>query len=331
MNTAKLSDDQIEPIEFPEPKFRVAVKAQNQADEEKMGSILNAMHKVDQTLIVQYSKELKQLILGGQGELHLNITKWQIENLDHIQITFIAPKIPYRETITRSAKATYKHKKQSGGAGQFGEVYMMIEPYVEGMEWTKEFPVRKSEEIELEWGGKLIMNSCIVGGAIDARFMPAILKGVMEKIEEGPLTGSYARDIVFYVYDGKMHPVDSNEISFKLAGRHAFKEAFKNAGPQILEPIYDVEVLVPEERMGDVMTDLQGRRAIIMGMDREGNYQKINARAPLAEMTQYATALSSITSGRAMYSMKFAEYANVPADVQQQLLKTYEESQEDED
>jgi len=331
MNTAKLSDDEIEPIEFPEPKFRVAVKAQNQGDDEKLGSVLTAMHKVDQTLIVEYSKELKQLILGGQGELHLNITKWQIENLEHIPLNFIAPKIPYRETITRSAKATYKHKKQSGGAGQFGEVYMMIEPFVEGMEWTKEFPVRKSEEIELEWGGKLIMNSCIVGGAIDARFMPAILKGVMEKMEEGPLTGSYARDIVFYVYDGKMHPVDSNEISFKLAGRHAFKEAFKNAGPQILEPIYDVEILVPEDRMGDVMTDLQGRRAIIMGMDREGNYQKINAKAPLAEMNKYATALSSITSGRAMYSMKFAEYTNVPADVQQQLLKTYEESQEDED
>jgi len=208
---------------------------------------------------------------------------------------------------------------------------MMIEPYVEGMEWTKEFPVRKSEEIDLDWGGKLIMNSCIVGGAIDARFMPAILKGVMEKIEEGPLTGSYARDIVFYIYDGKMHPVDSNEISFKLAGRHAFREAFKNASPQILEPIYDVEILVPEERMGDVMTDLQGRRAIIMGMDREGNFQKINAKAPLAEMNKYATALSSITSGRAMYSMKFAEYSNVPSDVQQQLLKTYEESQEDED
>ncbi|MCD4682561.1 MAG: elongation factor G, partial [Bacteroidales bacterium] len=293
MNTAKLSDDEIEPIEFPEPKFRVAVKAQNQGDDEKLGSVLTAMHKVDQTLIVEYSKELKQLILGGQGELHLNITKWQIENLEHIPLNFIAPKIPYRETITRSAKATYKHKKQSGGAGQFGEVYMMIEPFVEGMEWTKEFPVRKSEEIELEWGGKLIMNSCIVGGAIDARFMPAILKGVMEKMEEGPLTGSYARDIVFYVYDGKMHPVDSNEISFKLAGRHAFKEAFKNAGPQILEPIYDVEILVPEDRMGDVMTDLQGRRAIIMGMDREGNYQKINAKAPLAEMNKYATALSS--------------------------------------
>jgi elongation factor G len=331
LTTPKNSDDALPHIEFPEPKFRVAVKAINQGDEEKMSGILTAMHKVDQTLVVQYSKELKQLILGGQGELHLNITKWQIENLEHIPIQFIAPRIPYRETITRSAKADYRHKKQSGGAGQFGEVHIMIEPYTEGMEWTKEFPVRGSDEIKLEWGGKLIMNNCIVGGAIDARFLPAILKGVMEKMEEGPLTGSYARDIVFYVYDGKMHPVDSNEISFKLAGRNAFREAFKNAGPQILEPVYDVEVLVPEEKMGDVMTDLQGRRAIIMGMGREGKYQKIEAKAPLAEMNKYATALSSITSGRGMYSMKFAEYANVPPDVQMQLLKDYEAQQEEED
>ena len=208
---------------------------------------------------------------------------------------------------------------------------MMIEPYHEGMAWTTEFPVRGTDEHPLAWGGKLVMNNCIVGGAIDARFMPAILKGVMEKMEEGPLTGSYARDIVVYIYDGKMHPVDSNEISFKLAGRNAFREAFKNAGPQILEPIYDVEVLVPEDRMGDVMTDLHGRRAIIMGMGREGNYQKISAKAPLAEMNKYATALSSITSGRAMYSMKFAEYSNVPPDVQMQLLKTYEESQQEEE
>jgi elongation factor G len=328
---SKNTSDVIETISYPEPNYRVAVKAQNQSDDEKLSSILTAMHKVDQTLVVQYSKELKQLILGGQGELHLNITKWQIENLDKIPIQFIAPKIPYRETITKSAKATYRHKKQSGGAGQFGEVHMMIEPYKEGMSWTTEFPVRGSDEIKLEWGGKLVMNNSIVGGAIDARFMPAILKGVMEKMEEGPLTGSYARDIVFYVYDGKMHPVDSNEISFKLAGRNAFKEAFKNAGPQILEPIYDVEVLVPEDKMGDVMTDLQGRRAIIMGMDREGNYQKIMARVPLAEMNKYATALSSITSGRAMYSMKFAEYSNVSPDIQQQLLKAYEESQEEEE
>ncbi len=331
LTTSKNTDDAIVPIEFPELKFRVAVKAQNQADDEKLSVILTSMHKVDQTLVVQYSKELKQLILGGQGELHLNITKWQIENLDKIPMNFIAPKIPYRETITKSAKAMYRHKKQSGGAGQFGEVHMMIEPYKEGMTYTTEFPIRGTDEIDLEWGGKLIMKNSIVGGAIDARFLPAILKGVMEKMESGPLTGSYARDIVFYVYDGKMHPVDSNEISFKLAGRNAFREAFKNAGPQILEPIYDIEVLVPEDKMGDVMTDLQGRRAIIMGMDREGNYQKINAKAPLAEMNKYATALSSITSGRAMYSMKFAEYTNVPPDVQVQLLKAYEEEQEDEE
>ncbi len=331
LNSPKVSDDIIEPIVFPEPKFRVAVRAVNQADEEKLNAILQTMHKMDQTLTVEYSKELKQLILGGQGELHLNIVKWQIENLEKIPMEYYAPKIPYRETITRSAKATYRHKKQSGGAGQFGEVHMMIEPYTEGMEYTKEFPIRGTEEIDLEWGGKLIMKNCIVGGAIDARFLPAILKGVMEKMEEGPLTGSYARDIVFYVYDGKMHPVDSNEISFKLAGRNAFREAFKNAGPQILEPIYDVEVLVPEDKMGDVMTDLQGRRAIIMGMGAEGNYQKINAKVPLAEMNKYATALSSLTSGRAMYSMKFAEYSNVPNDVQQQLLKEYEASQNDED
>ncbi|MCD4789843.1 MAG: elongation factor G [Bacteroidales bacterium] len=331
LNSLKIPYVEVEPIEFPEPKYRVAVKSQNQSDDEKLSVILSNMHKVDQTLQVQYSKELKQLILGGQGELHLNITKWQIENIEKIPIEFFAPKIPYRETITRSAKAIYRHKKQSGGAGQFGEVHMMIEPYTEGMEYSTEFSIRGTDEIDLEWGGKLIMKKCIVGGAIDARFLPAILKGVMEKIEDGPLTGSYARDIVFYVYDGKMHPVDSNEISFKLAGRNAFKEAFKNAGPQILEPIYDVEVLVPEEKMGDVMTDLQGRRAIIMGMDREGNYQKINAKAPLSEMNKYATALSSITSGRAMYSMKFAEYTNVPNDIQQTLLKAYEEAQGEED
>ncbi len=322
---------EVEPIEFPEPKYRVAVKAVNQGDDEKLNAILNSMKKMDQSLHVDYSKELKQLILGGQGELHLIIIKWQLEHLENIEIEYLSPKIPYRETITREAKSMYRHKKQSGGSGQFGEVHMKIEPYVEGMEYSKEYPIRGEEVVELEWGGKLVMINSIVGGAIDQRFLPAIMKGVMEKMEEGPLTGSYARDIVFYVHDGKMHAVDSNEISFKLAGRHAFREAFKNAGPQILEPIYDVEVLVPEDRMGDVMTDLQGRRAIIMGMGAEGNYQKISAKVPLAEMNKYSTALSSITSGRAMYSMKFAEYTNVPNDVQQALLKAYDEEQSDED
>ena len=331
LNSPKNADDIIEPIQFPDPKILMAVKAKNQADDEKLNAVLHEMHKVDKTFTIKYSKELRQLIAGGMGELHLNLIKWMVENLEKIPMEYFPMRIPYRETITKSAKQMYRHKKQSGGAGQFGEVHMMIEPYVEGMSWTTEFPVRGSDEVSLDWGGKLIMNNSIVGGAIDARFMPAIMKGLMEKMENGPLTGSYARDIVVYIYDGKMHPVDSNEISFRLAARNAFKEAFKNAGPKILEPIYDVEVVVPEEKMGDVMTDLQGRRAVIMGMDSEGNYQKIKARVPLAEMNRYSTALSSITSGRAMYSLKFSEYAQVPGDVQTALLKAYEEEQAEEE
>ncbi len=331
LNSPKNADLIIEPMIYPEPKFRAAVKAKNQSEDEKLGSFLSELSKMDPTLVLLYSKELKQVILMGQGELHLNIAKWQLENLEKIGIEFMAPKIPYRETITKPAKSMYRHKKQSGGAGQFGEVYMMIEPFREGMKDQNEFPIRGKDVIELDWGGKLVMQNCIVGGAIDARFIPAILKGIMEKIEEGPLTGSYARDIVVSVYDGKMHPVDSNEISFKLAGRAAFKEAFKNAGPKILEPIYDIEVIVPEEKMGDVMTDLQGRRAIIMGMDSEGTYQKILAKVPLAELNRYSTALSSLTSGRATYNMKFGEYTQVPGDVQDKLLKTYEEQEKDEE
>jgi elongation factor G len=331
LNSVKNAEDVIVPIEFPAPKISMAIKPKNSADDEKLGARLNEMHKVDQTLLIEYSKELKQIIIKGQGELHLNIAKWYLEHLDKIPVEFFAPKIPYRETITKSAKAMYRHKKQSGGAGQFGEVHMLIEPYTEGMKFQTEFAVRGTDEHQLPWGGKLVYNNCIVGGAIDARFIPAILKGIMEKIEEGPLTGSYARDIVVNVYDGKMHPVDSNELAFKLAGRQAFKEAFKNAGPKILEPIYDVEVMVPAERMGDVMTDLQGRRAIIMGMDSEGNYQKIKAKVPLAEMNRYSTSLSSLTSGSGTYSLAFGEYAQVPPDVQTTLLKTYEEQEKEEE
>jgi elongation factor G len=331
LNAPKNPDDVIEPVAYPDPKFRTAVRAKNTSDDEKVNSILNELARMDPTLVMGYSRELKQMVLQGQGELHLNLAKWHVENIEKIPIEFYAPKIPYRETITKPAKSMYRHKKQSGGAGQFGEVHMMIQPWKEGMTDPTEFPVRGRDVIDLEWGGKLQMNNCIVGGAIDARFMPAILKGVMEKMEEGPLTGSYARDIVFSVYDGKMHPVDSNEISFKLAGRNAFKEAFKNAGPKILEPIYDVEVIVPEDKMGEVMTDLQGRRAVIMGMDSEGTYQKIMTKVPLAEMNRYSTALSSITSGRATYNMKFAEYTQVPGDIQDKLLKAYEDQEKDEE
>jgi elongation factor G len=331
LNSIKNPDDKIEPIKFPAPKITMAMKAKSQTDDEKLGVLLHEMHKVDLTFKAEYSKELKQTIASGQGELHLNTVKWYLEHLNKIPIEYYTPKIPYRETITKQAKAHYRHKKQSGGSGQFGEVYMLIQPYFEGMTHPTEFPVRGVEEHILPWGGKLVFHNCIVGGAIDARFLPAIVKGIMEKIEEGPLTGSYARDIAVYVYDGKMHPVDSNEISFRLAGRHAFREAFKNAGPKILEPVYDVAVTVPEDKMGDIMTDLQGRRAVIMGMDSEGTYQTIKAKVPLAEMNRYSTALSSLTSGRASYTLAFAEYSMVPPDVQTALLKAYEEQEKEEE
>ncbi len=325
-------------IKYPNVRFRTAVKAVNKADEEKMALVLNRMHEEDPSLLVEYSKELKQLILSGQGEFHLNTMKWRIEHNDKINIEFIAPKIPYRETITKAAHADYRHKKQSGGAGQFGEVHLVIEPYEEGMPEPTMYKingidtkvsVKGKEEYDLPWGGKLVFYNCIVGGVIDARFMPAILKGIMEKMEEGPLTGSYARDIRVCVYDGKMHPVDSNEISFKLAGRHAFSEAFRKATPKILEPIYDVEVLTPVEDMGDVMSDLQTRRAIIMGMEADFGFQKLSAKVPLKEMQRYSTSLSSITGGRATFSMNFAGYEKVPAEVQEELLAAYHEEDED--
>lgn len=326
-------------IKYPEPRFRTAIRAVNKADDEKAAELLNRMHEEDPSLLVAYSKELKQLILSGQGEFHLNTMKWRIEHNDKVPIEFVVPKIPYRETITKYAQADYRHKKQSGGAGQFGEVHMVVEPYTEGMPDPVSYKIGgvdtkmsvKGKEVnDLPWGGKLVFYNCIVGGVIEARFMPAILKGIMEKMEEGPLTGSYARDIRVCIYDGKMHQVDSNEISFRLAGRHAFSEAFRNAGPKVLEPIYDVEVLVPEDVMGDVMGDLQTRRALIMGMDTDSGFQKIMAKVPLKEMQRYSTALSSVTGGRASFSMKYSGYEKVPAEIQDELVSAYKESPDEE-
>jgi elongation factor G len=327
-----------EPIIFPPSKFRTAIKAKQEKDEEKLGEILNRAHAEDPTIVVEYSKELKQTILSGQGEHHINILKWHLNNTHKLEVDLFNPKIPYRETITKPAIADYRHKKQSGGAGQFGEVHLLIDPVVEGAPANNRFKVegrelvlniKGKEEYTMEWGGKLEYYNCIVGGAIDARFMPAILKGVMEKMEEGPLTGSYARDIRVFVYDGKMHPVDSNEISFKLAGRNAFKEAFKKAGPKIMEPVYDVEVLVPSDYLGDVMSDLQNRRSIIEGMSSDKGFEVIKAKVPLAELNKYSTTLSSLTSGRATFTMNFSQYQQVPSDVQEKLLKEYEESEKD--
>jgi len=333
------NDWKYEGVKFPEPKYRTAIKAQSESDDEKLGEALNKIHLEDPTIVIEYSKELKQIIVHGQGEYHLNIMKWHLDNIYKIHTNYNPPKIPYRETITKSAQADYRHRKQSGGAGQFGEVHMIIEPYEEGSKEATlqkingkeiKISVRDKEEITLPWGGKLVYVNSIVGGAIDARFLPAILKGIMEKMETGPLTGSYARDIRVYVYDGKMHPVDSNEISFRLAGRNAFSQAFKIAGPKILEPVYDVEIMVPSDRMGDVISDLQGRRGMVLGMASEKRFEVIKAKVPLAEMNKYSTALSSITGGRAMYSMKFAEYAQVPGDVQDSVIKAYSEEEEEE-
>ena len=297
-------------IKYPNSKYTRAIKPVNEADVEKMMSILNRMREEDPTWVIEQSKELKQTLVHGQGEFHLRTLKWRLENNEKLQVKYEEPKIPYRETITKAARADYRHKKQSGGAGQFGEVHLIVEPYKEGMPIPETYKfngqefkitVRGTEEIPLEWGGKLVFVNSIVGGSIDARFLPAIMKGIMSRMEQGPLTGSYARDVRVIVYDGKMHPVDSNEISFMLAGRNAFSEAFKNAGPKILEPIYDVEVFVPSDRMGDVMGDLQGRRAMIMGMSREKGFEKLIAKVPLKEKSSYSTALSSLTGGRASF------------------------------
>lgn len=328
---AKAGEIAFEEIPFPTPIFQVAIKAANSQEDEKLGTILNDLHKTDPTIIAGMSRELRQNILQTQGEYHLNTLKWYFDNVYKINVETESPKVPYRETITKSARADYRHKKQSGGSGQFGEVHLMLAPYFEGYTDPTDFAVRSKDEYELPWGGKLIFANCVVGGAIDARFMPAILKGINERLEQGPLTGSYARDIIVYVYDGKMHPVDSNEMAFKIAGRMAFSAAFKNAGPKIMEPIYDLAVRMPADLMGAVMTDLQGRRAIVMGMESDHNYQIIRAKVPLAEMDRYSTSLSSLTSGRGTFTMQYAEYAQVPTDVQNKLLKEYEESQKEDE
>lgn len=326
-------------IKYPNPKYTRAIKPVNEADTEKMMAVLNRMREEDPTWVVEQSKELRQILVHGQGEFHLRTLKWRLENNEKLPIQFYEPKIPYRETITKAARADYRHKKQSGGAGQFGEVHLIVEPYYEGMPAPETYKfngqeykmnVKGTEVIDLEWGGKLVFVNSVVGGAIDARFMPAILKGIMSRMEQGPLTGSYARDVRVIVYDGKMHPVDSNEISFMLAGRHAFSEAFKNAGPKILEPIYDVEVFVPSDKLGDVMSDMQGRRGMIMGMTSEKGYEKLCAKVPLKEMSNYSTSLSSLTGGRASFIMKFASYELVPTDVQNKLMKEFEEQEKDE-
>jgi len=317
----KGSNITIKPIVYPQPRITKCVNAEDKNDDEKLNDALKKIHSQDPTVTLHYSKELKQQILTCQGELHLATIEWTLEKIYGIKALFTQPKITYRETIQRSASTSYKHKKQSGGSGQFGEVHMKIEPWYDGMSDPDGFNIRKKEIVDLEWGGKLVFYNCIVGGVIDVRYLPSVLKGILEVMEEGPLTGSYARDIRVMLYDGKMHPVDSNDISFKIASAHAFKAAFLEAKPKLLEPIHELNVKVPEELMGNVMTDLQSRRAIILGMDSDGKYQTIKAKTPLAEMYKYSTTLRSITQGRGSFNTKFSNFELVPNNIQEQLIK----------
>ncbi|MGV3639120.1 MAG: elongation factor G [Adhaeribacter sp.] len=325
---AKGATGSIQPIPFPVPKIRAAIIAKNKQEEEKLSEVLQDIRQEDPTIGVAYNPELKQILVEGQGELHLSLAKWRLENLHKIQVGFEKARIPYRETIQKSANATYRHKKQSGGAGQFGEVSLKVEPYFEGMDPVKEFPVRDTETVDLPWGGKLVFNNCIVGGVIDNRFIPAILKGVMEKMTQGPLTGSYVRDVRVSVFDGKMHPVDSNDISFKIAGMMAFRDAFLQAEPQLLEPIQEVDVSVPDALMGEVMTELQARRSNIVHMSHDNNSQVIRARTPLAEMDKLLSALRNVSQGRAKVRQQFADYAPVANDMQKRISEDYHKTEQ---
>ena len=314
---------EIEPIHFPNSRIRVAVKPPSKAEMEKLSKALAIISEEDPTLIVEQSSELKQTILHAQGELHLELIKYRIEKVYNISLEYIQPRISFRETIRSASDASYKHKKQSGGSGQFAEVHMRIEPFYEGMPEPKDFPVRKQEVIDLPWGGKLAFYWCIVGGAIDTKYINAIKKGIMNRMQEGPLTGSRCQDIRVCIYDGKMHAVDSNDMAFQIAAQYVFKDAFEKASPQMLEPIYDLEILCDSECMGDVMSDMQSRRGIIMGMDTEGHYQKIKAKVPLSELYKYSSSLRSITQGKAKFHMDFSGYEVVSADVQKKLQKSY--------
>ncbi|MBL8003424.1 MAG: elongation factor G [Flavobacteriales bacterium] len=317
----------LHPIAFPEPRLRLTIKAADQKQEERLHAALLEVQKEDPTIVLQYMRETGQQVVAGQGELHLNLLKWRLAHQYRIDVEYGSPRVSYRETIRRPAEASYRHKKQTGGAGQFAEVHLKIEPWSPDLPEPTGHSIRGKEEHDLPTGGKLVFYNAIVGGVIDTKFMPSILKGILEKMERGPLTGSPARDIRVIVHDGKMHAVDSNDISFKIAGTMAFREAFTKADPQLMEPIQEIRVRVPDDLMGDVMTDLQGRRSIVMGVDGQGRFSIITAHTPLAELDRYSTTLRSLTQGRGTYTERFHGFQPVPAELQQRLMAGHKEEE----
>lgn len=314
------------PIVFPDPLMTIAIEPKTKGDEDKMSTGLHALHEEDPAFSVRIDPELHQVLLRGQSELHLGMIVKRLKEKYGVEVNMLEAKIPFRETIRGTAKEFYRHKKQTGGAGQFGEVHFYMEAYREGAPYPEEFTIRGSEITDLPWGGKLEFVSAIVGGAVDARFIPAVKKGVMEIMATGVIAGYPVTDVRIIFHDGKMHPVDSNENAFKTAGRMCFRECFRAAKPIILEPIVEVEVTVPDEYMGDVMGDFSGHRGKILGMEGRGKNQVIRALVPEKEMGKYSTKLRSMTQGRGVYRMKFAHYEEVPRDQADKLIKEYDEA-----
>lgn len=309
----------VKKIHFPEPLIRSAIKDPGKMEFEKMVKALHNLQEEDPTLTLEHNPELKQTLLHGQGQLHLDLAAYRIEKTDGIKVEFEEPKVPLRETITGRAEVNYRHKKQSGGAGQFAEINMRIEPYTDGAPLHSDLTIRNQKLIDLPQGGNLDFVWCIVGGAIDSRYMNAIEKGILMEMENGPLTGFPCQNIRVYITDGKMHSVDSNDMAFQIAASSGFKSAMQQANPIALEPIYELSILCSQDVMGDIMSDLQSRQGVIMGMDTVKNYQSIKAEVPLSELYQYSSTLRSLTQGKAKFSRKFKHYRRMSPEAQAAL------------
>jgi elongation factor G len=289
------------PIVFPDPVIRMAIHSKSKGDEDKIATGLHALHEEDPTFVVQVEGQLSQTVIAGQGELHLLIVTKRLKEKYGVEVDLIEPKIPYKETIKAVAPSVeYKHKKQSGGRGQFGHVYIKLEP--------------------LQRGSGFEFEDAVVGGVVPGRFIPAVEKGIRDVLQKGVLAGYEIVDVKVTLFDGSHHSVDSDELSFKIAGSMAFKKGFMDARPVLLEPISEIEVIVPEEYMGDVMGDISGRRGRILGMETEGPFQKIKALVPMSELHKYSTILRSMTQGRGLYRSKFSHYDELPRELAEKVI-----------
>ena len=319
----------IQPIEYPTPRYGTAVRPAREGEEDKLAQGMHQLHEEDPSLIIVHDQHLRQIVLQGQGEMHMQIAQYRLKNRFGIDVDFYKPRVAYRETIQANARSSYRHKKQTGGAGQFADISVMVEPLNGPFEPPTDISVRGEATIETAWGSKVEFIDGIVGGVIDMRrFFGAIQKGVMEATQDGPIAGYPVGDVRVVIYDGGMHSVDSNENAFKTAARMCFRAAFRDASPIMLEPIYDVKVTVPESYVGDVMGDLNTRRGRIQGIEAEGVFQNIIVQVPEAELYRYSTLLRSITQGRGIHSASFSRYEPMPRHVQDKVVEEAKEREE---